>query len=65
MEKGSYNRQQKKGRVTLTLLNLILVYSIGNFLVKVVSMLVWFQFYFTVSNDYLSCTSTVIIVFMG
>ena len=46
MEKGSYNRQQKKGRVTLTLLNLFFLYSIGNFLVKVVSMLVWFQFYF-------------------
>ena len=65
MGKNSYDRQQKKGRATLTLLNLIFVYSIGNSLVKVVSVASMIStFYFTVSNNYLSWTSTVI-VFMG
>ena len=64
MGKSSYDRQQKKGRATLTLLNLIFVYSIGNSLVKVVSIASMIStFYFNVSNNYLS--RTVIIVFMG
>ena len=64
MGKSSYDRQQKKGRATLTLLNLIFVYGIGNSLVKVVSIASMIStFYFNVSNNYLS--RTVIIVFMG
>ena len=35
---SSCDRQQKKGRATLTLLNLVLFCSIGNYLVKVVSI---------------------------
>ena len=63
MGKSSYDRQQKKGRATLTLLNLIFVYSIGNSLVKVVSVASMIStFYFVII---ISCTSTVIIVFMG
>ena len=54
MGKSSYDRQQKKGSATLTLLNLIFVYSIGNSLVKVVSVASMIStFYFTVSNNYL------------
>ena len=47
MGKSSYNRRQKKGRATLTLLNLISLFL-----------------FFNVSNNYLSCTNTLIIVFM-
>ena len=35
---GSYDRQQKKGRATLTLLHLILFYSICNCLVEVINI---------------------------
>jgi len=66
MGKSSYNKQQKKGRATLTLLHLIFLYSIGNYLVKVVSIASMIStFYFNVSDSYLSCISTVNIMFMG
>ena len=39
--RSSYDRQLKKGRATLTLLNFIFIYSIDSSLVKV--LLVWFQ----------------------
>ena len=64
-ERSSYNRQQKKGRDTLTLLNFILVYcGRGNCLVEVVSIASVVSFYL-MSVIIISCTSTVIIVFMG